>query len=59
MTTHAPGSNAPLHNRERKALKRREELTAQYVAEGMTEENAKLRAQNEMRDNARGDWRVR
>ncbi len=58
MTARAPGSNAPLHNREKKALKRREELTAKYVAGGMTEEDAKQRAQNEMRDNPRRDWRT-
>lgn len=58
MTTRAPGSNAPLHSRDKKALKRLEELTANYVAEGMTEEDAKQRAQKEMRDNPRGDWRA-
>lgn len=58
MTARTPKSNSPLHRRERKALKRLEELTAKYVAEGMTEGDAKRRAQGEMRDNQRGDWRA-
>ncbi len=58
MTTRAPGSNAPPRNREKKALTRLEELTANYVAKGMTEEDARQRAQKEMRDNTRGDWRA-
>ena len=58
MTTRAPGSNAPLRNREKKGLKRLEELTAKYAGEGMTEEDAKQRAQKDMRNNPRGDWRA-
>ncbi len=59
MTTHAPGSNAPLHGRDKKALKRLEELTEMYVAEGMAKDDAKQRARDEMRNNPRRDWRVR
>ena len=58
MTTRAPGSNAPLHNREKKALKHLRELTAKYMTEGMTEKDAKQRAQKDMRNNPRGDWRA-
>ncbi len=58
MTTRAPGSNAPPRNREKKALNRLEALTANYVAKGMTEEDARQRALDAMRDNPRRDWRA-
>ena len=57
MTVSAPGSNAHLRNRDEKALKRLEKLTEQYVADGMPEKKARQRAQVEMRDNSRKDWR--
>lgn len=57
MTVRSPGTNAPLHRRTQKALERKEKLIAQYVAEGMTEAEATERAQAEMRDNDKGDWR--
>ncbi len=58
MTTRAPGSNAPLRNGEKKALKLIGELTAKYMAEGLTEEDAKQRALDAVRDNPRRDWRA-
>jgi len=58
MTVRAPGSNAPLRRREQKAVKRLAELTAKYVAEGMSEADAKKRAQEEVRENPRKDWRA-
>ena len=57
MTARAPGSNAHLRDRDEKALKRLKKLTAQYVADGMPEKKARQRAQIEMRDNSRKDWR--
>jgi hypothetical protein len=57
MTARSPGTNAPLLRRTAQALKRRELLIAQYIAEGMTEDEASERAQAEMRDNDKGDWR--
>ncbi len=57
MTVRSSGTNSPLRRRTEEALKRRADLIARYVAEGMTEAEAAERAQNEMRDNAKGDWR--
>lgn len=59
MTAPAPRSNAPLRSGVKKALKHLEVLTEKYVAEGMSEEDARQRAQKEMRDNPRKDWRLR
>ncbi len=53
MTIHPPGS----HSRESKALQRKQALIDKYVAEGMSAEAAAKRAQAEMRDNDKGDWR--
>jgi uncharacterized protein YoaH (UPF0181 family) len=47
-----------LRRREQKAVKRLAELTAKYVAEGMSEADAKKRAQEEVRENPRKDWRA-
>ena len=57
MTVRASGTNSPLRRRTSKALARRAELVAKYVAEGMDEEAATERAQREMRENDKGDWR--
>jgi hypothetical protein len=40
------------------ALERLDKLTAKYVAEGMSAPEAKAKAQAEMRDNNRRDWRA-
>jgi hypothetical protein len=53
----APGSNSKPNRRATKALERRAVLTRKYVAEGMDEAAAQARAQKEMRDNGKGDWR--
>jgi hypothetical protein len=47
-----------LSTRTEKALKRLADLTAKYVAEGLSPEDAKKRAMDEMRDNGRQDWRA-
>lgn len=39
------------------AMERRDKLAEQYVAQGMSPEDARQRAQMEMRDNALMDWR--
>jgi|GEM_PF-3302660 len=57
MSVKAPGTNAPLHRKEKEALQRREKLIKNYIDQGMTEEKAKEKAQAEMRDNNQGDWR--
>lgn len=57
MTPRTPKSNAPLHSREKKALKRLEELTKKYIAVGLNETEARDQARRDMRDNGRGDWR--
>jgi hypothetical protein len=57
MGPRAEGTNHPLRGRDAKALRRRNELAKKYMAEGMSEEDALARAQEEMRDNAKGDWR--
>ena len=57
MTVAAPGSNAKPNRRTMEALARREKLVKAYVKEGMNEQEAKERAQKEMRDNDKGDWR--
>jgi hypothetical protein len=57
MTIRSTGTNAPLHRREANALRRKKALIEQYVAEGMDYPAAVERAQAEMRDNAKGDWR--
>lgn len=58
MSVRAPGSNAPLRRRTKKGLERLKKLTSKYVAEGMPEAEAKTRAQAELRDNPRRDWRA-
>lgn len=58
MSVPAEGTNAPLNRRTKEARKRLEELTAKYVAEGMSKEDAEARAREDMRDNGRGDWRA-
>ena len=58
MTVRAPGTNAPLNRREQNALKRLDNLTAKYLAEGMTKADARQRAQDELRANPRKDWRA-
>jgi hypothetical protein len=57
MGPRAPGTNHPLHRREKKALERLEATVAKYVAEGMDEAKARERAQAEMRKNPKADWR--
>jgi hypothetical protein len=39
------------------AMERRDQLAEKYVTEGMSPEDARHRAQMEMRDNALMDWR--
>ena len=39
------------------ALKRRDTLVEKYVAEGIERKEATDRANKEMRDNNKGDWR--
>jgi hypothetical protein len=43
--------------RNRRALERQDELTKKYMDEGLTEAEAQARAQAEMRDNPKRDWR--
>lgn len=43
--------------RTRKALLRKRALVETYIAQGMTQAEAETRAQSEMRDNPKGDWR--
>jgi hypothetical protein len=57
MGMNTPGSNHPPNKRTMKAIKRRDDLVARYVAEGMSKEAATERAQKEMRNNEKGDWR--
>lgn len=57
MTVRATGTNAPLHKREQKALKRLKKLADKYISEGMNPEEAEEKAREEMRKNNRGDWR--
>lgn len=57
MTVRSSGTTSPLRRRTQNALKRRSELIKRYMGEGMSEEEATERAQNEMRDNEKGDWR--
>jgi hypothetical protein len=57
MTVPASKSNSPLRRRTEKALKRLEVLAKKYETEGMTKRAARAKAQKEMRDNTRGDWR--
>jgi membrane carboxypeptidase/penicillin-binding protein len=57
MTPRAPHTNHPLRRREKRALERRDELIKKYIDEGLTELEAQERAQVEMRDNPKGDWR--
>jgi len=47
-----------LSTRTTKALKRLADLTEKYIVEGLTEQDAKKRALDEMRDNGRHDWRA-
>ena len=60
MTANAPGTNHPPRNRLKKAIKRQEELAAKLMADdpALSKEDAMARAQESMRDNARGDWRA-
>ena len=58
MTVRTDKSNAPLRNRTKKALKRLDQLAEKYEAEGMSKADARKRAQEEMRENQRGDWRA-
>jgi hypothetical protein len=53
----APGSNNKPNRRATKALERRAILTQKYVDAGMDEVAAQAKAQKEMRDNGKGDWR--
>ena len=57
MTARAPGSNAPLRKGEKKGLELIAELTEQFMAKGMTEEEAKQHALKAMRDNPRKNYR--
>ena len=57
MTPRAPKTNSPLRRRESRALERRDELIKKYMDEGLTEAEAQTRAQAEMRDNPKLDWR--
>jgi hypothetical protein len=57
MTARAPKTNSPLRRRERRALERQDELTKKYMDDGLTEAEAQARAQAEMRDNPKRDWR--
>lgn len=57
MTVRSPGTGAPLRRRTEQALKRKEQLIAEMVAEGLTEAEATELAQKTMRDNSKGDWR--
>ena len=57
MTVRSTGTSAPPRRRTTKALERKAALIEQYVAEGLSHDEATERAQNEMRDNAKGDWR--
>jgi hypothetical protein len=47
-----------LSTRTTKALKRLEQLTAKFEADGLSKAEAKQKALDIMRDNARGDWRA-
>jgi hypothetical protein len=60
MTANAPGTNHPLRKRTAKAVKRQEEFAAKLMAENpsLSKEEAMAIAQQEMRDNGRGDWRA-
>jgi hypothetical protein len=57
MGPRIPGTNHPLHRREKKALALRDELVKKYQAQGLSHKDALDRAQKEMRDNNKGDWR--
>jgi hypothetical protein len=56
-TSYYNHNTGKLSGREVKAQKRLEMLTAKYQADGVSEDEARERARNEMRDNPRGDWR--
>ena len=43
--------------RTKRALQRKQVLVEKYVVEGMSRADAEARAQTEMRDNEKGDWR--
>jgi hypothetical protein len=57
MTPRAPKTNHPPRRRERRALEQLDELTKKYVDEGLNEAEAAARAQAEIRDNPKRDWR--
>jgi hypothetical protein len=44
--------------RDKRAMKRLEELTEKYVAKGMSQKEARDLARTEMRANPRKDWRA-
>ena len=56
MGPRAPGTNNPLRRRDKRALVERDRLIEQYMAEGLSREEAIDRAQAEMRNNPKGDW---
>ena len=53
MSVRASGSNAPLHARDKKRIALVEKLTAKFVAEGVSPEDAKERANREARSDSR------
>ena len=57
MTPRAPQTNHPPRRRAKRALERRDELIKKYVDEGLTEAEAEARAQVELLDNPKRDWR--
>ena len=57
MTPRAPHTNHSLRRRENRALERRDELINKYTREGLTQDHAQERAQKEMHDNPKRDWR--
>lgn len=47
-----------LSRRTQKALERKKKLIERYINEGLSPEEASKKADVEMRDNPRGDWRA-
>lgn len=57
MNDETPVPRPKPRRRTKKALVRKDVLIKKYVADGLNEEEAEVRAHAEMRDNPRGDWR--
>jgi hypothetical protein len=57
MSAPAPGSNARPKRNARRALEEQNRRVAEYMAAGMTKEDAISRAIEEMRANPTRDWR--